>query len=103
MTGQRDSSDSRAVPSSLTDRVRVSVFQRHAGVLHDPGAVPINQIEDGAELSHPVPAAAPGRFDHLPEPVPFADLHSEQPASDPGDPTLGGRDPERDWMLRYAG
>lgn len=39
----------------------------------------------------------------LPDRIRPEDMITEQPAHDPGDPTLGGRDPERDWMLRYAG
>jgi len=39
----------------------------------------------------------------LPDRIRPEDMIAEQVASDPGDPTLGGRDPERDWMLRSAG
>jgi hypothetical protein len=38
----------------------------------------------------------------LPERVRPEDMIAEQAAEAPGDPTLGGRDPERDWLLRNA-
>jgi hypothetical protein len=42
-------------------------------------------------------------YSTLPERIRPEDMIAEQPSRDPGDPTLGGRDPERDWLLRYAG
>ena len=38
----------------------------------------------------------------LPERVLPKDMISEQVSSDPGDPTFGGRDSNRDWLLRYS-
>ena len=38
----------------------------------------------------------------LPERIRPEDMIAEQVAGAPGDPTLGGRDPERDWLLRNA-
>jgi hypothetical protein len=42
-------------------------------------------------------------YTRLPDRIRPEDMITEQVTHDPGDPTLGGRDPERDWMLRYAG
>ena len=39
----------------------------------------------------------------LPDRIRPEDMVAEQATRDPGDPTLGGRDSERDWLLRYAG
>lgn len=47
-------------------------------------------------------AAAEHPFAKLPERIRPEDMIAEQAASAPGDPTLGGRDPERDWLLRNA-
>jgi hypothetical protein len=44
----------------------------------------------------------PERYRSLPEPVRAEDMITEQPSQDPPDPE-GGRDTERDFMLRYAG
>jgi hypothetical protein len=47
------------------------------------------------------PADAAARFRHLPEPVDLdatVATHETEPAPDPE----GGRDPERDFMLRYG-
>jgi hypothetical protein len=44
----------------------------------------------------------PERYRSLPEPVRPEDMITEQPSQDPPDPE-GGRDTERDFMLRYAG
>ena len=41
------------------------------------------------------------RFRHLPEPIRLADMTTSQPASEATDPEMG-RDPNRDFMLRYA-
>ena len=38
----------------------------------------------------------------LPERIPPEQMIAEQETREPGDPTLGGRDPERDWLLRHA-
>jgi hypothetical protein len=43
----------------------------------------------------------PERYKALPEPVRPEDMVTEQPSQDPPDPE-GGRDTERDFMLRYA-
>ena len=40
-------------------------------------------------------------YTSLPEPVRPEDMVTEQPSQDPPDPE-GGRDTERDFMLRYA-
>jgi hypothetical protein len=38
----------------------------------------------------------------LPERVLPEDMITEQASREPGDPTLGGRDSDRDWMLKYT-
>jgi hypothetical protein len=43
----------------------------------------------------------PEGYKSLPEPVRPEDMVTEQPSQDPPDPE-GGRDTERDFMLRYA-
>lgn len=44
----------------------------------------------------------PNRWRHLPEPVRLEDTIAVKDAEPVPDPTRG-RDPERDFMLRYAG
>jgi hypothetical protein len=58
-----------------------------------------------ADLRLPAAGAADAhqRYAKLPDRIRPEDMITEQPARDPGDPTLGGRDANRDWMLRYAG
>ncbi|OPC84592.1 hypothetical protein B4N89_29985 [Embleya scabrispora] len=46
-------------------------------------------------------AARAARWGHLPERVASADLVEEKPADPPNDPDFG-RDPDRDWLLRYT-
>ncbi len=43
----------------------------------------------------------PERYRVLPEPIAPEDMTTEQPSEDPPDPE-GGRDTERDFLLRYA-
>jgi hypothetical protein len=38
----------------------------------------------------------------LPERILPEDMITEQATREPGDPTLGGRDTDRDWMLKYT-
>jgi hypothetical protein len=38
----------------------------------------------------------------LPERVLPEDMITEQASREPGDPTFGGRDADRDWMLKYT-
>lgn len=47
-------------------------------------------------------AGAAGRFAKLPERIPLDETTASHPTVAPPDPTMG-RDPERDFMLRYAG
>jgi len=47
-------------------------------------------------------AGSAGRYDRLPAPVRLEDTISTKEASPVPDPA-GGRDTERDFMLRYAG
>lgn len=42
-----------------------------------------------------------GLYDHLPDPIRLADTITSQ-ESDPSPDPDSGRDPERDFMLRYA-
>ncbi|ROO87767.1 hypothetical protein EDD29_5403 [Actinocorallia herbida] len=48
------------------------------------------------------PAAPPDRFTHLPPPIALEDTIAGHPAAAPPDPQ-GGRDPDRDFLLRYGG
>lgn len=48
------------------------------------------------------PRAGSERFKRLPEPVKVEDMVESQPAEPARDPD-GGRDPERDFMIRWAG
>ncbi len=41
-------------------------------------------------------------YRHLPEPIRLEDTVTSQETEPPPDP-VGGREPERDFMLRYAG
>jgi hypothetical protein len=54
------------------------------------------QAEDDRDERH-----VPQRYRVLPEPIAAEDTTTEQPPEDPPDPE-GGRDTERDFMLRYA-
>jgi hypothetical protein len=56
---------------------------------------------DNGDAEH-APQADSERFKHLPEPVKLEDTVESQETEPARDPD-GGRDPERDFMIRYSG
>ncbi|MDP9319348.1 MAG: heme biosynthesis protein HemY [Actinomycetota bacterium] len=58
-------------------------------------------FEEPDRPSEPYPTKG-GRYDRLPKPVRIEDTVATQEASPRPEPNMG-RDPERDFMLRYAG
>ncbi|RKN12002.1 hypothetical protein D7319_03605 [Streptomyces radicis] len=57
---------------------------------------------DAPDTPDEAAAARVARFGQLPPRVDPGDLVEESPVSPPADPSFG-RNPETDWMLRYAG
>ncbi len=41
-------------------------------------------------------------YAQLPERILPEEMITEQATREPGDPTFGGRDTQRDWLLKYA-
>ena len=64
-----------------------------------PESLTVTEPGSGATV---MPGSSPS-YATLPDRIRPEDMITEQAVRDPGDPTLGGRDPERDWLLRYAG
>jgi hypothetical protein len=54
------------------------------------------------EVRPPDASSASGPYAHLPEPTRWDELIETKDARPPTEPPVG-RDPERDFMLRYAG
>jgi hypothetical protein len=61
----------------------------------------MSEHEDKGEAED-APQAGSERFKHLPEPVKLEDTVESQETEVARDPD-GGRDPERDFMIRWAG
>jgi hypothetical protein len=60
------------------------------------------EAPQAASESRKVELDPKGRYRALPKPVRIADTVETHDASPPPDPTMG-RDPDRDFLLRYAG